>query len=379
MAEEFHLGIGGPLHRLEHAAHLSLGRLIFAAIAISWLPLLVLALAQRGLTGRGEPMLADPSVHLRFVVAIPLFLLAERLLDRACHTAIGQLFSQGFVPREQLGRVRAMLHTVGRWRDSPLPESVILVGAIGIGVGVWLGLLHQPGVAHFEARTSVVGAWYALVSLPLFQFLLWRSLFRWALWARVLGGLSRVPLRLLPTHVDRRGGLSFLKRPSVGYCALLLLAVSSVLCGEWTAEVTRHGARLEAFKPLFLVFVLVGSLVALGPLLAFVPRLFLARLKGSIQYGALASDYSSRFEEHWFAPAPRAELLGSPEIQSLADLGGAYRENVEKMQLLLFSPRDLVLLLVAALLPAIPLVLSQVPARQVLMRLVHLFSGGVPG
>ena len=380
MAEEFHVGIGGPLHRLERVTHLSLGRLILAAIAIAWVPLLLLSLGQWTLVERGEPLLRDPSIHVRFLVAVPLLLLAERLLDGACHHATKQLFGDGFVRHEQVGRVRAMLRQVEGWRDSPWPEAVIIVAALSIGVATWSGLLHQPGVVHFKAQ-GVVGAWYALVSLPLFQFVLWRSLFRWGLWARVLFGLSRVPLRLLVAHADRRGGIAFLKRPSVGYGALLLLAMSSVLCSGWASEIVHYGAKLSAFKSLFIIFVGVGSLVAFGPLLAFVPQLFAAGLRGRRQYEALLSDYSSQFDERWLPGGrPRSDLLGSQDIQALADLGNAYRDNVEKMQILLFSPRDIIPLLVASLLPAIPILFLQLPMKEVLKGLQHLLTGGgMPG
>ena len=378
MAEEFHLGIGGPLHRLERVTHLNLVRLILAATAIAWVPLLLLSLVEWTIEGRGEPLLRELSIHLRFLVAVPLFLIAERLLDGSCHYAIEQLFGEGFVKPEHVGRVRAMLRQVERWRDSPWPEAVILLGALLVGIATWSGFLHQPGVAPLEAH-GAVGAWYALVSLPLFQFLLWRSLFRWGLWARVLGGLSRVPLRLLAAHADRRGGIAFLKRPSLGYGMLLLLAVGSVLCGRWASEIVQHGAKLSSFKPFFLVFVCVGSLISFAPLLAFVPRLLATRREGRREYEALVSDYSSRFAARWLSGAPRSELLGSADIQSLADLGTTYRETIEKMQPLLFSPKDLILLVVVALLPAIPVLLFEVPAQQVLMRLLHLFTGGLPG
>jgi hypothetical protein len=378
MAEEFHLGIGGPFFRLERVTHLSLGRLTLTAIAIAWAPLLLLSLGQWTIVGHGEPLLRDPSIHVRFLVAIPLLLLAERLLDRTCHNAVEQLFGGGFVREEHVGRVRAILRQVERWRDSPWPEAFIVVGALGIGVATWSGLLHPPGVVHFEAR-GVVGAWYALVSLPLLQFLLWRSLFRWGLWARVLGGLSRVPLRLLPAHADRRGGIAFLKRPSVAYCALLLLAVSSVLCSGWASEIVEHGAKLSMFTPMLLVFIFVTLLIAFGPLFAFVPLLFTAGLKGRREYEALVSDYTSQFDERWLSGAPRGKLLGSADIQSLADLGTTYRESVEKMQVLLFSPKDLVPLLVAWLVPVLALLLFELPAPELLLRLLQLLIGGRRG
>ena len=373
--EEFHIGVGGPFYKLERATRLSLGRAVLAAIALSLVPLFLLSLVDRAIGAESESLLRDLSIYTRFLVAVPLFLVAERLLDRSCQLAVDQLFSEGFVRPEQQGRVRAMLRQVERWRDSRWPETVIAVGAVAIGLATWTGRLHQPGAYHFEVK-GVVGAWYALISLPLFHFLLWRSLFRWALWARVLGGLSRVPLRLLPAHADRRGGIAFLKRPSVGYCVLLLLAVSSVFCAGWASEIAEHGAKLSTFKPLLIVFICIGALIAFGPLLVFVPKLLLASLRGKRKYEGLLSDYSSRFEERWLSGGPRTELLGSSDIQSLADLGNTYRDNVEKMQILLFSVRDLVPLLVASLLPAIPVLLLKLPMQEVLKKLMHLVTGG---
>jgi hypothetical protein len=93
----------------------------------------------------------------------------------------------------------------------------------------------------------------------------------------------------------------------------------------------------------------------------------------------LATEYSTRFEERWLSHPPPAELLGNSDFQSLADLSGVYRENIEKLQPLLFAPKDIILLFVVSQLPALPLLLSQVPAQQVLSKLLRLLTGGLPG
>ena len=52
------------------------------------------------------------------------------------------------------------------------------------------------------------------VSLPSVQFLLLRC-YLWILtWARFLWQVSRIPLRLVPIHPDRSGGLGFLESSS---------------------------------------------------------------------------------------------------------------------------------------------------------------------
>jgi hypothetical protein len=230
-----------------------------------------------------------------------------------------------------------------------------------------------------SSRHDLVRVWYALVSLPVFLFVLWRSLFRWGLWARVLGGLSRVHLRVLPTHADRRGGIGFLKGPSMTYGILLLLGVSSALCAGWGSQIALYGTALATLKPLLVAFVLIGIIVAFAPLLPFMPLLFAARRRGLAEFGSLVTDYSRELEERWSKGRSRTDLLGAPDFSGLADIGTSYRENVERMQVLLFGLRDAVLLLVVSVLPALPILFAQLPVRDVLERLLHLFTGGMPG
>jgi hypothetical protein len=378
MAEPFHIGIGGPFYRLERAAHIDkLGRLIPLFIAVTWAPLLALALTEELISGRHEPLLRDLSVHARLLVALPLLLAAERVLDHTCGVTIGRAFDEGYIPAAATRGVRALLDRVARWRDSSLPESLMLAVALASGVAALTGLTPPAGTVHGleESPHGLVHVWYALVSLPLFQFSLWRSLFRWVLWMRVLVELSRAPLRLLPAHADRRGGLAFLKHPTLAYGAVLLLALSSVLCAGWGTQVELYGTSVASFRSLFLSFVLVGVLAAFAPLGLFVPKLLRARLEGERRYGALVSDYAQQFEARWIDRAARPDLLGTSDIQSLADLSTSYRENVERLQLVLFAPADWILLLVAALLPALPLLLTTGPAQDVIKKLLHLAVG----
>jgi hypothetical protein len=356
-----------------------LSRVIPVAIGITWIPLLLLSLGAWWITNQDEPILRDLSIHVRLLVSLPLLFFAERVLDHTSRHAVARLFDEDFVPPALEERARAIVRIAERWRDSSLLETVLLLGAIASGVASLVGILPAAGIVHGivdETRISVAHIWYSLVSLPIFQFVLWRSLFHWLLWVRVLGGFSRVPLRLLPMHADRRGGVGFLKQPSIAYGAVLLLAMSSALCAGWGTKILLYGTGIDAFKPLFYAFVFIGTLVAFAPLLTFVPRLFVARLEGRRAYGRLVTDYARALQERWIGGPVRKDLLGSPDFQSLADLGTSYSENVQNMQVLLFGLRDIVVLFVMALLPAIPVLLLEQSLSDVLKRLLHLFVGG---
>jgi hypothetical protein len=135
------------------------------------------------------------------------------------------------------------------------------------------------------------------------------------------------------------------------------------------------GAHVQQFRAIWFAFVVLGELLAFGPLLLFTPRLFLAARAGRREYGGLASDYVRRFRDRWLSSASRDDLLGTADLQALNDLGGAYRESVEKTRPLLFGPRDLIVLLVLMLLPTLPLVFSELPLEAVLAKLGKLILG----
>jgi hypothetical protein len=247
-----------------------------------------------------------------------------------------------------------------------------LIG-IALGLGSLFGLVGVSGLPRRTAAT-IAQRWYALTDWPLFQFLLWRALWRWAIWVRVLIGLSRIQLNIIPSHPDRHGGISFLRLPSIGYCAGLLFAVSSVLCSEWSTKYV-FGTTLASFTPLLFLFAVVGMFIALGPLLVFAPQLYRARRRGVIEYSGLAADYARLFRRRWIEEEQRKELLRTNHTQALADLTQVYRETVDRFYPVLFDKRDLLVMLIATLLPLVSVMLAHVPSEE-WKQLAQILSGG---
>ena len=110
-------------------------------------------------------------------------------------------------------------------------------------------------------------------------------------------------------------------------------------------------------------YVLLILIVFLSPLLVFSPKLFEVKRKGLLEYGALANEYTQSFERKWIRrEAPGGEpLLGSADIQSLADLGNSF-EIVRKMRPVPFDLWTVIFPMVAAAaIPFLPLVLTVFP------------------
>ena len=98
--------------------------------------------------------------------------------------------------------------------------------------------------------------------------------------------------------------------------------------------------------------VAVMVFAVLGPLLVFGPKLAAAKRAGLREYGTLAQRYVREFDGKWLrggAPADEP-LIGSADIQSLADLGNSF-EVVKDMRWAPFTVQTVLQLAVVTLLP----------------------------
>ena len=117
--------------------------------------------------------------------------------------------------------------------------------------------------------------------------------------------------------------------------------------------------------------VVLLMLFVIVPLCFFVSHLKQARRKAALEYGLLASLYVTAFRSKWIKDTSErdAELLGTPDIQSLADLSNAYKV-ISEMRLLPFGKRALMELGLLLLAPLLPLTLAEVPLEQIIERIL---------
>jgi hypothetical protein len=204
------------------------------------------------------------------------------------------------------------------------------------------------------------------VSLPFFQFLLVRWYFRIFIWARLTWQASRIELNVVPTHPDRVGGLGFLS-VSVAAFVPLALAHGALLAGAIADRILYMHAELPQFKVEIVVVVAFMLCLALGPLLMFAPQLAEAKRKGLLEYGTLAQRYVREFDTKWLrGGAPAGEpLVGSGDIQSLADLGNSF-EIVRTMQAAPITKQAVLQVVLGTLAPIAPLALTMMPLEQLL-------------
>nr|WP_315594662.1 hypothetical protein [uncultured Cupriavidus sp.] len=381
--QAFSLVLGGPVYQLFRRVHLSddalqLVRQRIAVLSLfAWLPLLLLSATEGNLFGKAGtvtvPFFMDMEVHLRFLVAVPLLVAAELVVHKRLRGITQSFGERNLVPETATGEFEAAIDAALRLRNS-VPAELALV-AIVYGVGVLIVWRHYTALqasTWYASATgngsnlSLAGIWYGYVSLPLFQFLLIRWYFRIFIWMRFLWQVSRIRLSLIPTHPDRVGGLGFLANTVYAF-ALLLAAHGVMVAANLANRIFFLGAALPDFKAQIVGMVLFLLTVVFGPLLVFAPQLAQAKRKGLNDYGTLAEHYVREFDRKWLcggAP-PDESLLGSADIQSLADLSNSF-EVVRGMRLAPITRDAVVQIAAAVLLPIAPLALTMMPLDQLL-------------
>lgn len=384
---DFSLVRGGPLFQLYRRAHLSgdalelLLRRVILVTLLAWLPLLVLSVVEgHALAGAARiPFLYDIEAHVRFLIALPFLIVAEVIVHSRIAPLARWLVERRIVSKEDLPRFNAALNGALRIRNSIAVELTLLLLAYTLGLWAWWNRIALradtwyvvPGTAHLHL--SLAGYWYAFVSIPIFQFLLLRWYMRLGLWFRFLWQVSRMDLRLTAAHPDRAGGIGFLGENSYAF-APILFAEGALLAGFIANRVLYDGQKLLSFKTEAVGLVVLAVLVVLGPLIMFTPQLERTRWAGSGRFGALANRYAFGFEEKWLqGSAPESKsLLGTPDLQSLADLGTSY-SVVEEMRIIPFGLRQVGQLAAATAAPLLPLVFTRISFDEFLIRLVKIF------
>jgi len=383
-AQNFSLVLGGPFFQLLRRARLSddalmlLRQRIIILTLFAWLPLLLLSALEGSAWGGSVaiPFLFDIEVHVRFLLAMPLLIIAELVVHKGMRHMVDMFLHRNLIPVNAMQEFNAAITSAFRLRNSGLAEALLIALVYGVGILViWRQFIGLDALTWYAAplaegsKLSFAGMWYSYVSLPIFQFLLIRWCFRLFIWARFLWQVSRIKLNLIATHPDRVGGLSFLSN-SVYALAVLATAHGAMIAGQLANRIFFLDASLPQFKAEIAIIVAFWLCVVFGPLLAFSAQLSQLKRDGLREYGTLAERYVREFDSKWLrGGAPVDEpFVGSADIQSLADLGNSY-EVVRSMRLAPITKDAVIYLVAAVLLPIVPLMLTMMPLEELLKQL----------
>lgn len=364
---------GGLLYRVlrryginPSSAAQSARRAVLIAIGL-WLPMAIASFAAgKALPGSvALPFLLDIAAYVRPLIVIPLFLIADPILEGAWRRAGRTFRERGIIVPEQQGRYDALVARVQRWARAPWADLVCLLASAAMTIRLVTFIGSEPHDTWFAtsdgsggSQLTLAGMWAAWVVHLLFFYLTLRWIWELLLWYRFLFGVSRMPLHLYPTHPDQAGGLAFLGR-TIGATAPLIFAGTAAMNAAAANGLLHRGHKLPQYLPLGIVEVVFMLLLyVLPPILAFGPLLTRTRREALDEWG-------HRMARTGETVAAKEEGMSLEEVD-IAVTAVRAMKPFPFLRTQLFAP------LAAVLVPAIPLLFLAFPARDILDKVLHL-------
>jgi len=342
--------------------------------ALAWLPIVLWAIyVGRVMPGvAGEPLLAHFGVHARFLVAVPLLILAEGPIHALTTRLLPQFAHSGVVPPGAVAQFRAAIAATARLRDATLPWAVML--GIVVAFASTSEIVHRSHEIDWEGapdgRLGFGALWYLYVARTIYLTLVLAWLWRVVLLAVLFWRIARLDLALVPTHPDRAGGLGFLERVPPLF-APVPLAIGCVVASRWAHDAVYHGLALSSLKVQMIAFVVVSVVLFLLPLAAFAGPLKRAKKQALLDYGALVGRHGRLVHERWIQGRRVGDdgLLAAPELGPVADTAAVY-DAVKAMRTLPVGKAAIVPLAAAAVAPMIAVLALQMPVRDLALALI---------
>jgi hypothetical protein len=339
-------------------------RKIVALIGITWLPLFILS-GINSIPDLKVPFLYNIEVHIRFLVALPIFVFAEVVVNNRIRILIRQFKLRKIIGEDEIPLLNNAIEKATRLSNSKIAEVVLLLLVFTLGswvwgmhfsiskVNTWFAVL-KDGEKHF----TMAGDWYAFVSIPIFQFILIRWIYNLFVFGYLLFQISKLKLWITPIHPDRTGGIGYL----VDYLHLItpfVFALNTLSAGGIADKIFFEGTALYDFRFNIFTYVAVTVAITMSPMLIFIRKLYNVKRKNFREYGILSTRYVQEFHNKWINNdnSSNEPLLGSPDIQSLADLDGSY-SIARDMRSVPFTLKDLGVLILIACIPYVPLLLT---------------------
>jgi hypothetical protein len=350
-------------------------QLAVVAVAVTWIPMAAFALIA------GLPyiraFLFDFAAQSRILLAIPLLIVAEPPIVRQRFNIAKTFLSNNLVRPEQVSRFKDLFATFERRRKQRLAHLLLVVIVYG-SVALFMPDLNHASIpswcsgTEFPFGLSWAGAYYLFLFLPLLLYLVLRWMWDIVLWTAFLRSVSLMDLRLVPSHPDLMAGLSFLETILRFYLPFAY-SIGIIVAGGVANQVLRFHKSINSFKSIELAAVSFVVIMCAGPLGTFYYAMLAAHRRGTFEYGRFATKLGHEFEAKWIdAPSgPDLSTLEVPDFSATTDLY-SIAANTRQLKMIPCGVKSVMRLVVATLLPGVPVAISVIPFAVVIDKLVKL-------
>jgi len=382
--EYFSISEGGPAHNafVKMRLHKNQGRLILVFLCIAWLPLVIITAIEGTLySGVQMPFLKDIAMQMRLLVALPILLLIKFIIDGKVIDLEKYFFHTLMSDNEQRLTLIKIFNRTRKLANSILAEIIMLLIVIAatisfVKTGFFSGL--QSGTeswmsSEIENHTlGVAGKWVVFISIPVFQFLLLRWIWRYIVWVLHLSSISRSRLNLQPTHPDRAGGLGIIVHTQK-YFSLVFVGFSIVVSGEMCAHLLRDPGAFPGIRGEVIGCIIICLFLLLLPMLFFTGKLIKTKHEGLLKLSNLGASMSNKFEEDWINDKSIENKVAERSVGTsmLHDYTGVY-QSLEHLRPVPITYKDVVSMAAILFIPYIPIVFIHFSVGELIQKLVGL-------
>ena len=216
---------------------------------------------------------------------------------------------------------------------------------------------------------SKAGYWAVLISIPIFQFLLFRWLWRYLIWMILLFRLSKTQLNLLATHADRAGGMGIIMLAQKSF-NLVFVAGSVVLSGQLIMDLQRHPDQFITIRNETIGYVVIALIILLVPLLFFSIKLLRAKNNGLEHLSTLGCSLSSKFEKEWTEDSPIDKRIDNNKVDPsmLYDYMSLY-EQIEQLRIVPATIREVAGMAILLFIPFVPIFFVHFSVKELLQKI----------
>src|SRR3954453_9518818 len=141
---DFSIILGGPFFQMLRRAHMTgdalelVRRRVVVIAAVAWLPLVLLAVLGGNAFGGdvAVPFLKDIQAHARFVVAMPLLIVAGLVVHQRLRAIANEFVVRGLVSSDTVGRFQGCVRSAMSLRNSIAAELAMVALIYGVGIPV---------------------------------------------------------------------------------------------------------------------------------------------------------------------------------------------------------------------------------------------------
>ncbi len=345
---------------------------VFGLMLLCWLPIAILSFLTLGWNQFFLFFLRDVATHVRFLLVLPLLIFARRSVNSSFNSAIAFFYETKIVDQKNAEAFEQMMNKLEKWKNSKFIDFILV---FTVYMSFFLQQESRVNNASIYApwhvinnHVTVAGWWYLLVSIPIFQLLLYRWLYTIILWIIFLRKLSKLKLHLSSLHPDGLGGLGFLRYTQLSFFPVAL-AYSALTAGVMNNLIIFSGITIADYKVAFGSIVLIIAFLFILPLTQLIPLLAKVKRKYYMQYSLQSWPIARKYEEELRA-FYKTEEEENPDTSLHVDLIGSF-EKTKDMKIIIVDKTILVAFAVAIILPFLPVLAQQVPLKDIF---INLFS-----